>query len=1277
MSKPRGSTKHKSSPGPPIATLGLKDCVPIAVLSSDDSKAKFYRLLDYPVVHRLINIFDTDVDWDEDTLRQRLRDAAPYILPYRTRISRPCEEIEIFFSSLALYCDHYFQMFPSLSKGTVPPVPPGGPALLLSAYRNLALPSPLIDDLILSRLNRNKPAYFDATFRLFVVIPAPAAPPPVKLSPAEQMRANFQLKLASKSKSSAAPSPSSPVFKTPPAPVASTSTVISDDEVQEPAPKRARTESDRPATRPLHRGANNKGKSATADPPPIRGPFCLHGCLLIAPPSKALPIDPPRKVQTRSLTASKVPYVLVPDAPYSTPGRARRASQSSQVESLLDPPSSPPMKPAKMKKKIVATRICSPESEEQDDAMLAASDLEVVDISDPEAPTAPSGTTRAALLREIVLQTPPGDWLTPKKKGPLPAVEVLPESYIADALVPPMYTIAPLVCTTCINRGIATKCTGGGSKKPCSQCKTFKQRCIFSSYAGIAETWEQMRAVETLGPTTLSSSFALLQSLRLSCDRTYVQLLQLLDDFYRAQQHAALVFRTQREHLPKDLVESYLANPDNLTLLEQFSESVDAGRAIRSDSARGPASLSTGHTSGAPARGYHSSSAFSASGAYSFVFDLLVVGTAPTVVRSSSRAFPDSGATSGQDTAFCCRGAYLVDTNDSHFVFGLAFPHFAALLAYFKVDCSERVDSIERSPGDIVFNRSAAVGRGIRGCRGEPLYKDVLEVDKLNASSSVRFATLSYAIKMAHAFIPFKEAMLSSTHADAKEALYDIRSLHNTARKDSQFNPPPLMDNIHNTLVWYERARIERQPPSRPKRGKMAYRSSKTVEDSDSDESASEAEDQLDADVEMEVDSKNSKSTTSDHSGSGSVPSNLHFSKQAPAAVILASSRNAKENKSVCLYCGSLTHSDTECLLKSKHKDIRDKEVAEASRKSKVSLTPLIIDNPIEFPARKTYPADEKAADDRRKKKMDSKHAPSAPVPAPAEDANDANSRKRRPSQPSHIYDAEQDYEVPADPTQDVSPEVYQQAEAVVQSAGSTLQDAATIRARAKEVTRQISICGYRIQHFLSLHSHFVKGLADIRGTPFLIADKDEEMPIIPEIIAALAFSLFFIFLIVMTDMTDELRATLSMLEMNRPTSPCAQCIADDVPCYWLSLGRACMKCEIRLIRSCPGLLQEQLLNTHAVHPLSLPFSHEVYTVDQLMAQVPAAYAYLRKVHFNYQKQILRKRLALINDLDELLSLYTEFCGLLFDESAQNLVTERIAMLPNAPLTVTFPASQE
>jgi hypothetical protein len=37
------------------------------------------------------------------------------------------------------------------------------------------------------------------------------------------------------------------------------------------------------------------------------------------------------------------------------------------------------------------------------------------------------------------------------------------------------------------------------------------------------------------------------------------------------------------------------------------------------------------------------------------------------------------------------------------------------------------------------------------------------------------------------------------------------------------------MDEIHNTLVWYERARVDRQPPSRPKRGKMVRLSASSL----------------------------------------------------------------------------------------------------------------------------------------------------------------------------------------------------------------------------------------------------------------------------------------------------------------------------------------------------------------------------------------------------------------------------------------------------------------
>ncbi|KAJ6482651.1 hypothetical protein C8R45DRAFT_1099919 [Mycena sanguinolenta] len=330
MSAPRRSAKRKPSPGPPIVTLGLKECSPISVLSSDDPNTRYFGQPLRSLAHQY---FDTSVDWDEATLQQLLRDAAPFILLYSTHYPKPCEEAEIFFNTIALYCDHYFHIFPSLLEATAPSS--GGPALLFSTYLTLLLVSDALSKLISSRQTCRLQSYFEADYHLPTVIPAPAAalPPPV-LSPVETVHAEFRFKLAS-DQPPAAPSSSAPKFKMPVIPTASLSTAALIDKTKEPPAKHPHTESGCPQPHGTFRGASGKSKSAAPDP------------------SSALPVDLPKMVQTRSSTTGQL---LVPDALYFTPRRSQRQSQSSQVESLPDLPSSLLMKPAKLKKKIVVTR---------------------------------------------------------------------------------------------------------------------------------------------------------------------------------------------------------------------------------------------------------------------------------------------------------------------------------------------------------------------------------------------------------------------------------------------------------------------------------------------------------------------------------------------------------------------------------------------------------------------------------------------------------------------------------------------------------------------------------------------------------------------------------------------------------------------------------------------------------------------------------------------------------------------------------------------------------
>ncbi|KAJ7193201.1 hypothetical protein B0H12DRAFT_1082597, partial [Mycena haematopus] len=188
-------------------------------------------------------------------------------------------------------------------------------------------------------------------------------------------------------------------------------------------------------------------------------------------------------------------------------------------------------------------------------------------------------------------------------------------------------------------------------------------------------------------------------------------------------------------------------------------------------------------------------------------------------------------------------------------------------------------------------------------------------------------------------FIPFKECLLSMDHHPAKEALFHLRELNNSSVRETKYrSPTAAMNEIHATLVWYERARDEARAQSlaKNKKGKKAIKSSATIEDSvsESDQSASSDDDEDRADnevldlnwvvrklmaLQMEVDTvKTSQSTnTESRAGSGTVPSGLHFSKgnaassqAAPVATVSTGLKNKDD--------------------KAQAKEIRDKEVKAA-----------------------------------------------------------------------------------------------------------------------------------------------------------------------------------------------------------------------------------------------------------------------------------------------------------------------------------------------------------
>ncbi|KAJ7247374.1 hypothetical protein B0H12DRAFT_1072895 [Mycena haematopus] len=274
-------------------------------------------------------------------------------------------------------------------------------------------------------------------------------------------------------------------------------------------------------------------------------------------------------------------------------------------------------------------------------------------------------------------------------------------------------------------------------------------------------------------------------------------------------------------------------------------------------------------------------------------------------------------------------------------------------------------------------------------------------------------------------FIPFKECLLSMDHHPAKEALFHLRELNNSSVCETKYRSPiAAMNEIHATLVWYERARDELGRSlwlrTRKARRCQIFRHHrrlwigirpKCVFDDDEDRADNEVLDlnwvvrKLMA-LQMEVDTvKNLQSTDAEsRAGSGTVLAasisakamQLALRLAAPAATVSTGLKNKDD--------------------KAQAKEIRDKEVkaadaAERRAKGKVSIDLTGTTESTDSTAPKTFPADEKADKARRTKKLDPKNV--ASVATNGDTVVEPLTRKRRREQRAHVFDAEQDYQVP------------------------------------------------------------------------------------------------------------------------------------------------------------------------------------------------------------------------------------------------------------------------
>ncbi|KAJ7882523.1 hypothetical protein B0H13DRAFT_2344609 [Mycena leptocephala] len=351
---------------------------------------------------------------------------------------------------------------------------------------------------------------------------------------------------------------------------------------------------------------------------------------------------------------------------------------------------------------------------------------------------------------------------------------------------------------------------------------------------------------------------------------------------------------------------------------------------------------------------------------------------------------------------------------------------------------------------------------------------------KLSAGSINRQTHTSLDRSMG--IVPYTSSLVDPTRHASKERLYWLRDFCKEGIKAKTFSAPAhSMSQLYKMLETYE-AIV----------GKKIIKSSATVEtepESGDDKSVSDEVSATAPANEMDVDQEASSTISllpaavitgpaESRAGSGAVPAGLHFSK---------SNTTEKLDKIICCtYCAGINHLDSNCILKNKARKIRDQEVRDQEAKSKASKS-VVRKVFADFSIRHNYTddvgitlkktaAEEKAEAHKRKKKMEPKFIITDADPSPSVVIE--TSRKRRRHRSAHVYDADQEYEVPSNPTSDVSSGTIKRARDLVESEDFAVTSERMHQDRHKELKRQAFICGYRIKHFMSLRKFYLEEIA-------------------------------------------------------------------------------------------------------------------------------------------------------------------------------------------------------
>ncbi|KAJ7305502.1 hypothetical protein DFH08DRAFT_976246 [Mycena albidolilacea] len=419
---------------------------------------------------------------------------------------------------------------------------------------------------------------------------------------------------------------------------------------------------------------------------------------------------------------------------------------------------------------------------------------------------------------------------------------------------------------------------------------------------------------------------------------------------------------------------------------------------------------------------------------------------------------------------------------------------------------------------------------------------------------------------------------------------------------------------------------LSRSPPSPPE----------TVPDSNG-ESALDGLDLDLSDFEMDLDTvlsvaTGSSATPESRAGSGTVPSGLHFTKMTPSTSSVVSvtpttsSKSSRGDKSsVCLFCGSNLHVETDCSLKAKAREVRDKEAEdqEAPRTDKSSSKEiLIIDDPVYFPlSSKKSVTFEKTDEVKEAKEAKFKRkAEKAESRAAAEkgEANASTTRKRRHSARHTLQvGAEQEIAIPATLSQDVSLPIKAKASVLLQSTNLSTKDVEFLQQRESYLQRQLYVCGYSLKYFFSLHKFLDWELSLVR------AEYEED-----------------------TEMADD-----------EADDIVHRCLDD-----WLGLNEMSFYAQL------------------LTYPPILPFGCDKFHPDEMSPFVWEVFAHLKNEHLHTCLALIHPKVMGMNDIHLLAELHTELKGLHFGSNVTSIVVERLQELTpgNGGIQfLRFPASAD